>query len=167
MHLCSKPRYKRKKNKTQLWAESTELRAQKQDTPSGFPQPGKMGEYRSAGPAAEGKVTHCSCVLPFREWKGQAAVAGRACPAPRVPGRELKSGQEWVRSWRKPEPLGTQGAAGLEGAWPHATSCVVATWTVPQRETTARAKPCRAWLAPVQSLDFFLWGPKSHCKRFF
>lgn len=30
-----------------------------------------------------------------------------------------------------------------------------------------RAKPCGAWLAPVQSSDFFLWEPKSHYKRFF
>lgn len=94
-------------------------------------------------------------------------MAGRAVPASRVPGRELKGGQEWVRSWRKPEPLGTQGAVGLEGGRPRAASCVLATWTVPQGETAVRAKPCGAWLAPVQSSDFFLWGPKSHYKRFF
>ena len=90
-------------------------------------------------------------------------MAGRALLASRVPGWELKGGQEWGRSGRKPEPLGTQGAACLEGSPPRAASHM----DCPSRADRSAGQAGQGLAGPSEEFRLLPWGPKSHYKRFF
>ena len=63
---------------------------------------------------------------------------------------------------------GNQSPSGRreQRAWKGARRVPPATWTVHQGQTAARAKPGRAWLAPVRSSGVYRGGPRPTTRGF-